>query len=505
MSLRSVTRKLGTLLAAGAMTLALAVPARADHEPIAVDGNLADLIAAINNNLSSSLGGFKTTDPVNVDVCTAICCFVNGFDAQNYYLFMDYKQPGGAVSSNVHLYAGWDVVGAIGDTDGDGDPNTFNPILHPGCAISDPSAPGKIGDEESYTIEIDFDCIGGADMSLSVTGVGGVTKVMRTKPLPAVDISAQSAFAISAGFLELRIDNFQAIVSAALPGADLCHARITMTANSQNDGLGEDRSAIFALDVPPSVKITKTPSTQTVCPNSPVTWTIVVTNDGLCNLGTLAVDDTMDPGLIFDSSTPASTGDAQHRHWDFTNLVSGATQSITLNAHSGAVCVAPVLHNTAHATGSHTPPALCGEPEATEAQVIADVNCSSPTVTLDPAGPLCIDASAIQLNGQPAGGTYSGTGVSATGLFDPATAGVGSHVITYSFTDPNGCPGSAQITIVVNGLPTVTLDPGGPLCVTAAAIQLNGQPAGGTYSGTGVSASGLFDPATAGAGSHVIT
>src|SRR6185503_9061931 len=152
MSLRSVTKKLGMLLAAGAMTLALAVPARADHEAITVDGNLADLITAINNNLGSSQGGFATADAVNVDVCTAICCYVNGFDAQNYYLFLDFKQPGGAVASNVHLYAGWDVVGLIGDTDGDGDPNTFNPILHPGCAISDPSAPGKIGNGESYTI-----------------------------------------------------------------------------------------------------------------------------------------------------------------------------------------------------------------------------------------------------------------------------------------------------------------------------------------------------------------
>src|SRR6266487_57247 len=138
----------------------------------------------------------------------------------------------------------------------------------------------------------------------------------------------------------------------------------------------------------------------------------------------------------------------------------------------------------------------------TPTQMATDV---LPVVTLPGAGPLCIDAAAVQLAGTPAGGTYSGTGVSATGLFTPATAGAGSHVITYTYSDGNGCTASATTTIVVNALPVVTLPGAGPLCIDAAAVQLAGNPAGGTYSGTGVSATGLFTPATAGAGSHVIT
>ena len=128
-----------------------------------------------------------------------------------------------------------------------------------------------------------------------------------------------------------------------------------------------------------------------------------------------------------------------------------------------------------------------------------------PVVTLPAAGPLCIDATAVQLTGTPAGGTYSGTGVSTTGLFNPATAGAGSHVITYTYSDANSCTNSATTTIVVNPLPVVTLPAAGPLCIDATAVQLTGTPAGGTYSGTGVSTTGLFNPATAGAGSHVIT
>ncbi|GAB4128011.1 MAG: hypothetical protein OHK0045_16570 [Raineya sp.] len=45
-------------------------------------------------------------------------------------------------------------------------------------------------------------------------------------------------------------------------------------------------------------------------------------------------------------------------------------------------------------------------------------------------------------------GTYSGNGVIGTNFY-PSAAGVGSHLITYSYTAPNGCTASASITIQV--------------------------------------------------------
>lgn len=76
-----------------------------------------------------------------------------------------------------------------------------------------------------------------------------------------------------------------------------------------------------------------------------------------------------------------------------------------------------------------------------------------PVVSLAAAGPFCVNSSSVQLVGLPAGGTYSGTGVTPTGTFTPATAGPGSHTITYTFTDINSCTNSASIIIVVNALP----------------------------------------------------
>lgn len=128
-----------------------------------------------------------------------------------------------------------------------------------------------------------------------------------------------------------------------------------------------------------------------------------------------------------------------------------------------------------------------------------------PVVTFAPVTDLCVNDTAITLTGgAPASGTYSGTGVS-NGSFDPAIAGTGSHVITYSYSDANGCTSDATITIVVNGLPTVVLPAINAVCENASLISLtNGTPTGGVYTGTGVTGSN-FDPFLSGVGSHLVT
>ena len=91
------------------------------------------------------------------------------------------------------------------------------------------------------------------------------------------------------------------------------------------------------------------------------------------------------------------------------------------------------------------------------------------------------------------GGTYSGTGVSM-GNFNPATAGVGMHTITYTYTAMDGCVNTCTFAITVNPLPVVTTGSYGPVCIDAADIMLSGgMPVGGAWSGTGVTG-GSFDP-----------
>lgn len=74
-----------------------------------------------------------------------------------------------------------------------------------------------------------------------------------------------------------------------------------------------------------------------------------------------------------------------------------------------------------------------------------------PTVTLSLAmDTLCVDDAMFALTGEsPSGGTFSGPGVSG-GMFDAVTAGSGTHAITYTFTDVNGCTGSSVDSIYVD-------------------------------------------------------
>jgi hypothetical protein len=63
---------------------------------------------------------------------------------------------------------------------------------------------------------------------------------------------------------------------------------------------------------------------------------------------------------------------------------------------------------------------------------------------------VCITDPAFALTGgNPAGGTFSGPGVSG-GNFDPAAAGLGSHTIVYMYTDSNGCSNSDSADIFVD-------------------------------------------------------
>ena len=129
--------------------------------------------------------------------------------------------------------------------------------------------------------------------------------------------------------------------------------------------------------------------------------------------------------------------------------------------------------------------------------VIAD---RIPVVCLAPIGSMCIDHAPIQLTGGlPVGGTYTGAGVS-NGWFDPIVAGPGTHSIRYEYSDSVSCSGFATTNIVVNPLPVVNLWPQSPVCIDFGPVSLGGgTPAGGIYSGNGVTGN-VFNPSVTGTG-----
>jgi len=118
---------------------------------------------------------------------------------------------------------------------------------------------------------------------------------------------------------------------------------------------------------------------------------------------------------------------------------------------------------------------------------------AAPLVTHNNYTATCGNAGLIALNnGLPIGGVYTGNFVS-NGLFNSDISGAGTFAINYTYTDVNGCSGSAFADIVVNALPSAGLSSLGNICAGAGNISLNnGLPVGGTYYGTGVT-NGVLD------------
>ena len=124
---------------------------------------------------------------------------------------------------------------------------------------------------------------------------------------------------------------------------------------------------------------------------------------------------------------------------------------------------------------------------------------------IDP-GSLCSNDAPINLTAATTGGTWLGAGVSSTGVFNPTTAGAGTHTITYN-VGTGTCAGTDQIDIIVNPSPTVTITNPGDLCSTDLAFNLTVSPTGGIWSGTGFTDTdaGTFSPAAADIGANNIT
>ena len=101
---------------------------------------------------------------------------------------------------------------------------------------------------------------------------------------------------------------------------------------------------------------------------------------------------------------------------------------------------------------------------------------------------VCISSSPLNLTASPAGGVWSGNGITntATGLFAPQIAGGGNTWVYYTIS---GCVDSVKVSVrnVWTGFPEAA-------CPNSAAFQLFGFPAGGVWSGSNVNAAGMFTP-----------
>ncbi|MGL4598983.1 MAG: T9SS type A sorting domain-containing protein, partial [Bacteroidia bacterium] len=94
---------------------------------------------------------------------------------------------------------------------------------------------------------------------------------------------------------------------------------------------------------------------------------------------------------------------------------------------------------------------------------VSDPDAPVVTVTF-PFDTICQNDAVFTLSGEsPVGGTYSGSGVGANNTFDPAQALLGNNVVTYTYTDANGCTGTTTAIVLVDactGIPTLNNNQG---------------------------------------------
>lgn len=114
-----------------------------------------------------------------------------------------------------------------------------------------------------------------------------------------------------------------------------------------------------------------------------------------------------------------------------------------------------------------------------------------PNAFIYPAGPFCASGSPYQMTAVNLGGTWTGTGISPTGIFNPATAGPGTHNITYAIgAAPCNSSYTTAVLVYSNGTlnvtPNQTVCAGGSTTLTASgADTYSWSPSTGLSSTTG--------------------
>ena len=253
-----------------------------------------------------------------------------------------------------------------------------------------------------------------------------------------------------------------------------------------------------------SVDLTSSSVTGNLWSNSATTATITVTTSGTysvtvtdgngcssTSLGTNVTVNALPTAPTISASGPVAfcTGDS---------VVLTSSQTSNNDWSTGATTQAITVNTSGNYAVQYTDANGCSAISAITAVTVNAIP-ASPTITANGPTTFCAGQSVGLTSSSATGNAWSNGGTTQT--ITVTTAGT----YTVTMTDANGCSAtSSPTTISVNSLPTVTLGSFPAMCETDSPMTLTGGlPAGGTYSGTGVTG-GTFDPAVAGVGSAQI-
>ncbi|MFN3755231.1 gliding motility-associated C-terminal domain-containing protein, partial [Flavobacterium sp.] len=195
------------------------------------------------------------------------------------------------------------------------------------------------------------------------------------------------------------------------------------------------------------------------------------------------------------------------------NINGGANQTITLNGGGTASIIGNYTANTTinivSVASSGTPSCVNPQTSSTVLTIveppIAGTSSSTTICILNPS----FDLFPLLGPTAQAGGTWSPTLASGTGVFNPAIDTAGTYTYTIVGTSP--CPSSsASVEVIVNPIPDAGIDGTLPICSNQNSVDLfaslSGTPQiGGTWSPALDSGTGIFNPAVDPSGVYTYT
>jgi len=262
----------------------------------------------------------------------------------------------------------------------------------------------------AYTVTTVID-----DNGCSNTGAGSA--MITVNPLPTATVSGDATIC----------DGESATISAALTGASPWNL-------TWSDGVTQNG-------------VTSSPAMRVVSPSSTTVYSVTtVTDDNDCSdsgTGDATITVNATATVVFNPVGPFCVNDSPE---DLSSAVSSAGGAFSGNGVSGNM-FDPGDAGVGTHTITYTVSGACGG-SASRDIVVHPL----PNATFNPVGPFDVSDPPFDLSGSvlPSGGTFSGPGISGT-MFNPSSAGVGTHTLMYSFTDGNSCTKSSSQQVPVNG------------------------------------------------------
>jgi hypothetical protein len=340
-------------------------------------------------------------------------------------------------------------------------------------------------------------CNGTATTAVTISGPVAATTYNWTNNNPSIGLVANGAN---------TIPSFIAINTGSTPVT----ATITVTPVFINGGIGcQGATSTFTITVNPTAVVNQ-PANQLLCngantaavvfsglpPGSTYNWTNSNTAIGLATTGTgniasfVATNGTAAPISAVITVTPTSTG-CGGLPVSFTITVNPtptvnaiANQTLCAGATTAAVTISGPVAGTVYtwtnsnttigldASGTGNIPAfvavnptinpVTATITVTPTYTNGGISCTGPTrsftITVNPLPNIvftnvpprvCLTDTVVVLRATPAGGTWSGPGVSGN-TFNAATVGVGVYQVSYTVTNAFGCTTTRNANIIVN-------------------------------------------------------